>query len=127
MSPTSAAIALPDPLARSDDAIIIRVIDHDGVEHRLPALAGWRVMEVIRDWGLDIKAECGGACACATCHIHVVGEQCPALPEPSEEEADQLDAAFFVEDNSRLSCQLLVTPDMDGLAVRLAPGTRKSS
>jgi 2Fe-2S ferredoxin len=82
-------------------------------------------MEVIRDWGLDIKAECGGACACATCHVHVVEGQGPALPELSEDEADQLDTAFFVQDNSRLACQLLVTPDMDGLAVRLAPGTQK--
>ncbi len=126
MSPTDAAIALPDPLAGTGDAIVIRVVDHDGVEHRLPALAGWRVMEVIRDWGLDIKAECGGACACATCHVHVIDGQDPALPEPSEEEADQLDTAFFVQDNSRLSCQLLVTPEMDGLAVRLAPGTSRS-
>jgi len=126
MSPSDTAIALPGPLSNNDDAIIIRVIDHEGVEHRLPALAGWRVMEVIRDWGLDIKAECGGACACATCHVHVVDGDGRDLPEPSEEEADQLDTAFFVEDNSRLSCQLLVTPDMDGLAVRLAPGTQKT-
>jgi len=125
MSPSVTPIALPGRLGENDDAIIIRVFDHEGVEHRLPALAGWRVMEVIRDWGLDIKAECGGACACATCHVHVVNEQGPALPQPSEEESDQLDAAFFVQDNSRLSCQLLVTPDMDGLAVRLAPGIQK--
>ena len=43
----------------------------DGTSHRLEALEGWRVMEVIRDWGLPIKAECGGACACATCHVWV--------------------------------------------------------
>ena len=43
----------------------------DGTSHRLEALEGWRVMEVIRDWGLAIKAECGGACACATCHVYV--------------------------------------------------------
>jgi len=126
MSPTDAAIALPEPLAESAETIVIRVVDHDGVEHRLPALAGWRVMEVIRDWGLDIKAECGGACACATCHVHVIADLGAGLPEPSEEEADQLDTAFFVQDNSRLSCQLLVSEDMNGLAVRLAPGTSKS-
>ena len=47
------------------------VTDHDGNVHELEALEGWRVMEVIRDWGLDIKAECGGACACAACHVFV--------------------------------------------------------
>ena len=45
-----------------------------GTRHTLEALEGWRVMEVIRDWGLDIKAECGGACACATCHVYVAPE-----------------------------------------------------
>lgn len=49
----------------------IVVKDHQGVEHTLEALEGWRVMEVIRDWGVGIKAECGGACACATCHVYV--------------------------------------------------------
>ena len=45
----------------------IHVVDHDGKEHALQALEGWRVMEIIRDWGIGVKAECGGACACATC------------------------------------------------------------
>ena len=45
----------------------IHVTDQDGGEHELEGLEGWRVMEVIRDWGLNIKAECGGACSCATC------------------------------------------------------------
>ena len=49
----------------------IKVIDHHGTEHTLEALEGWRVMEVIRDWDVGIKAECGGACACATCHVYV--------------------------------------------------------
>ena len=49
----------------------IHVTDQDGIRHTLEALEGFRVMEIIRDWGLDIKAECGGACACATCHVYV--------------------------------------------------------
>ncbi len=52
----------------------IHVTDQTGTRHTLEALEGWRVMEVIRDWGLDIKAECGGACACATCHVYVAPE-----------------------------------------------------
>jgi ferredoxin, 2Fe-2S len=101
----------------------IHVTDQSGNRHTLEALEGWRVMEVIRDWGLDIKAECGGACACATCHVHVaedwLGKLCPA----SDEEHDMLDNAFDVEANSRLSCQILMSEALDGLEVRLAPGT----
>ena len=99
------------------------VVDREGVEHRLEALEGWRVMEVIRDWDLPIKAECGGACACATCHVYVdqawVGKLVPAL----DEEVDRLDEALAVEDNSRLSCQILMSPELDGLKVTLAPGS----
>ena len=99
------------------------VTDHDGREHQLEALEGWRVMEVIRDWGLSIKAECGGACACATCHVYVDQEWIPRLAPPNDEEIDQLDSAFFVEPNSRLACQLLVSPELNGLRLTLAPGT----
>lgn len=99
------------------------VTDHDGQEHKLEALEGWRVMEVIRDWGLPIKAECGGACSCATCHVYVDNEWLPKLVPPNDEEIDRLDGAFFVESNSRLACQLLVTPEMDGMRLTLAPGT----
>lgn len=101
------------------------VEDRDGKEHQLESLEGWRVMEVIRDWGLSIKAECGGACACATCHVYVDPEWAGRLAPPSEEEIDMLDGAFFVEANSRLACQILMTPEIDGLRVKLAPGTEE--
>ncbi|MHA1188959.1 MAG: 2Fe-2S iron-sulfur cluster-binding protein [Alphaproteobacteria bacterium] len=103
----------------------IHVIDRHGDEHRLPALAGWRVMEVIRDWGLDIKAECGGACACATCHVYVDRDWSAIIPAVTDEEENRLDDAFSVEDGSRLSCQLIMTEAMDGLKVTLAPGIGK--
>jgi len=93
----------------------------DGTTHRLEALDGWRVMEVIRDWGLPIKAECGGACACATCHVWVAEEWLSKLVPPSDEELEMLDGAFNVDERSRLCCQIIMSKELDGLEVELAP------
>ena len=103
----------------------IHVTDRDGKRHTLEALEGFRVMEIIRDWGLDIKAECGGACACATCHVYVAPQWVDRLHPARDEEVDMLDSAFDVEDNSRLSCQILMSDELDGLEVTLAPGTER--
>lgn len=99
----------------------INLIDHHGTEHTLDALDGWRVMEVIRDWGYPIRAECGGACACATCHIYVDPSWLDRLPPLSDEEETMLDQAFDVRETSRLSCQILMRTELDGLKVTLAP------
>jgi ferredoxin, 2Fe-2S len=107
--------------------MLIHVTDQAGVRHTLEALEGWRVMEVIRDWGLNIKAECGGACACATCHVYVSPEWENRLHPAREEEQDMLDSAFDVRDNSRLSCQLLMSEALDGLEITLARGTENDS
>jgi 2Fe-2S ferredoxin len=98
------------------------VTDRGGKVHALDALEGWRAMEVIRDWGLPIKAECGGACACATCHVYVDAAWLARLPPLTDEEQGMLfDEAFEVRDNSRLSCQILMSEALDGLQVTLAP------
>ncbi|MBI1326130.1 MAG: 2Fe-2S iron-sulfur cluster binding domain-containing protein [Alphaproteobacteria bacterium] len=99
----------------------IHVTDFDGKEHTLEALEGWRVMEIIRDHGLPIKAECGGCLACATCHVYVAPEWQNKLVPPSLDETDMLDMAVDVKDNSRLSCQLIMNAELDGLRVTLAP------
>ena len=99
------------------------VTDQDGLEHELEALEGWRVMEVILDWGLPIKAECGGALACATCHVYVDPEWVDRLVPMSDEEEERLDDAMLVKANSRLSCQILMSDELDGLRVALAPGS----
>jgi 2Fe-2S ferredoxin len=100
----------------------ISVTDRLGRRHALEALEGWRVMEVIREWGLPIKAECGGACACATCHIYVDEKWLARLHPPTEEEQGMLtDEAFEVQGNSRLSCQILMSEALDGLELTLAP------
>jgi 2Fe-2S ferredoxin len=109
--------------------MILRVTDREGREHALEAPEGWRVMEVIRDRGqedksLAIKAECGGACACATCHVYVDMDWMPRLPEPSAEEKNLLlDEVFGTRPNSRLSCQIITSEELDGLKVALAPGS----
>jgi 2Fe-2S ferredoxin len=103
----------------------IHVTDRQGKRHTLDALEGFRVMEIIRDWDMDIKAECGGACACGTCHVHVAPEWAAKLAAPLDEEIDLLDMAFDVEETSRLSCQIIMTAELDGLEVTLAPGTEK--
>ncbi|PHS28309.1 MAG: ferredoxin [Robiginitomaculum sp.] len=94
-----------------------------GEEHHLLALPGWRAMEVIRDYGLPIKAECGGACACATCHVYVDPDWSDKLVPPTEEEEGRLDEAFVVKNNSRLSCQILMSPALNGLHLTMAPGS----
>jgi 2Fe-2S ferredoxin len=100
--------------------IILKVTTQNGEKHELIALDGWRAMEVIRDYGLPIKAECGGACSCATCHVYIDPawvEKLPALASRPETEEDMLDFAFDVRENSRLSCQVRISAEMDGMKV----------
>ncbi|MBJ7577095.1 MULTISPECIES: 2Fe-2S iron-sulfur cluster-binding protein [unclassified Devosia] len=103
----------------------ITVTDQAGEVHELEGLEGWRVMEVIRDWGLNIKAECGGACACATCHVYVDPEWLDAVGAANDDEEDMLDTVGDVKSNSRLSCQILCSDDLDGLKLTLAPSAAK--
>ncbi len=99
----------------------IYVTDLKGVEHALEAIEGWRVMEIIREHGLPIKAECGGCCACATCHVYVDEAWVDKLPEKRADEEDMLDETFDLRENSRLSCQLIMEESLDGLKVALVP------
>ena len=96
--------------------------DREGAEHTLEGREGWTVMEILRDSGLAVTAECGGACACATCHVYVTDGWYDKLPEPSESEIDMLDMALAVDPaKSRLSCQIICTAETDGIHVTVAP------
>src|SRR5277367_2579691 len=99
----------------------IHAIDRQGKEHTLEGRDGWSVMEILRDGGLDIAAECGGACACATCHVYVTENWYEKLSPPSEAEIDMLDMALAVGPTSRLSCQIICAPELDGIKVTVAP------
>lgn len=101
--------------------LTINVTNLDGSEQAVEALAGWQVMEILRDHGFPIKAECGGACCCATCHVYVDPEWVPRLTPRSDDEDVMMDSALDVRDNSRLSCQIVMSEELDGLRVTIAP------
>jgi 2Fe-2S ferredoxin len=103
----------------------IIVTDQDGVVHELEGLEGWRVMEVIRDWGLDIKAECGGSCTCATCHVWVDPEWYDKLRPATDDEEDLIFSTLDQKPTSRLSCQIILDEALDGLKVTLTPSAAK--
>ena len=100
---------------------VIRVRDFDGSLHELPAVEGWRVMEIIREHGFSIEGLCGGACACATCHVTVDPDWADRLHPADNDEEAMLDGLPAVEPTSRLSCQLIYSDALNGLSVTLAP------
>ena len=98
----------------------ITYIEFDGTEHVVDVKNGLSVMEgAVKNNIPGIDADCGGACACATCHVYVDPAWTEAAGERSEMEESMLDFADGVKDNSRLSCQIKVTDALDGLIVRL--------
>jgi 2Fe-2S ferredoxin len=98
---------------------IIRIQDHTGTIHELEAIEGWRVMEIIREHGFDAGGLCGGACACATCHVEVDQGWLSKLHPARDEEEAMLDEVPEVSDASRLSCQIIYSEKLDGLTVKL--------
>jgi len=97
----------------------ITYIEHDGTSHTVEAEIGATVMETaLRNDIGGIVAECGGSCTCATCHVYVDEPWFDKLPPRSSDEEYELDSAFDVRPNSRLSCQIVVSDELDGLVVR---------
>ena len=97
----------------------ITFVEYDGTVHTLDAEIGATVMETaIKNDIPGIEAECGGACACATCHVYVDEDWLERTGGPSPMEEDMLDFGYDVRPNSRLSCQIKVTEALDGLVVR---------
>jgi ferredoxin, 2Fe-2S len=98
----------------------LTIVEHSGKEHQLEAEEGKSVMQAALDALVPgIMADCGGACSCATCHCYVDEAWLARLPEVEGAERDMLECALDPRDNSRLSCQLRMTPQTDGLVIRL--------
>lgn len=104
-----------------ENMVNITLIDREGTTHQLeaPTDMDMNIMEVCKAHELPVKGTCGGMALCSTCHVYVESEH--ELSEMREDEEDMLDQAFFVEDNSRLGCQLAITDGLEGLVLRLAP------
>jgi len=98
----------------------IKFVQHDGTEHVVNATIGQTVMEAARNNGVaGIVADCGGACACATCHVYVRSDWFERTGKPDEIENDMLECAEEVRPTSRLSCQIRVSDMLDGLTVEI--------
>ena len=98
----------------------ITYIEHNGAEHAIDVKTGLSVMEgAVKNNIPGIDADCGGACACATCHVYVKDEWLDKTGSRSAKEESMLDFAEGVEANSRLSCQIKVTDALDGLVVTM--------
>lgn len=98
----------------------ITFVQEDGTRQEVDAAPGLTVMEAAKSVDVPgIDAECGGACACATCHVYVEPEWVAAVGKPSDMEEDMLDFAFDVREESRLSCQIRVSEKLDGLVVKV--------
>ena len=106
-------------------SIKVTITDREGETHEVeaPTDMNMNLMEIIRSYELAPEGTigiCGGMAMCASCQCYIETPDLP-LPEKSEEEEDMLDQAFYVEDNSRLGCQIYMTNELDGLKVTLAP------
>ena len=98
----------------------ILFIAHDGTQYPVEAASGSSAMEnAIRHDVPGIDADCGGACACATCHVYVMEPFLERLPPVEAMEEDMLDFAVDVRANSRLSCQIRITDELDGLTLQV--------
>ena len=98
----------------------ITFIEHTGQEHVVDSEIGQSVMQAaINNAVPAIVADCGGNCSCATCHVYVDAGWVKCVTPPSQGETDMLECALHIQETSRLSCQIAVTAELDGLVVRL--------
>lgn len=104
--------------------ITLHFINKDGTKTTVEAPVGLSVLEVAHQNDIDLEGACEGSLACSTCHVIVEEEFYDQLKEPTEDEEDMLDLAFGLTATSRLGCQIILTPEMDGMTLKLPNATR---
>ena len=96
----------------------------DGKRQEVDAPLGLSVLEIAHRNNIDLEGACEGSLACSTCHVVVDASFYARIPEATEDEEDMLDLAFGLTHTSRLGCQIIITPELDGLVVQLPAATR---
>jgi len=102
----------------------ITFIDTEGNRRDVDAPVGLSVLEIANKNDIDLEGACEGSLACSTCHVIVESEWYDLLADASEDEEDMLDLAFGLTKTSRLGCQIIMSEELDGLTLKLPPGTR---
>lgn len=104
-----------------EENITVNIIDREGKMHELlaPTDMNMNIMELCKSYDLPIEGTCGGMAMCASCQCYLESDH--KLEEQSDAELDMLDQAFFVEDNSRLGCQIDIKKEIDQIVLRIAP------
>lgn len=105
------------------EKIKVIFVDDNG-EKEVEAMVGLSILEVAHEHGVDLEGACEGSLACATCHVILEEKIYNNLDEPEEAEEDMLDLAFGLTHTSRLGCQVILAPELDGMRVRLPQATR---
>ncbi|KAG5291703.1 2Fe-2S iron-sulfur cluster binding domain-containing protein [Histoplasma ohiense] len=113
-----------DPPKQGEE-LNVTFIDKDGEKHHFKVAKGDNLLDIAQANDLEMEGACGGSCACSTCHVIVEDpDMYDKLEEPDDDENDMLDLAFGLTETSRLGCQVKMSPELDGLVVRLPSMTR---
>lgn len=108
----------------SEDTVNVVYIDRSGKRIPVKAKVGDNVLFLARQHGIDLEGACEASLACSTCHVYVKDDYYDKLPPPEEREDDMLDMAPVLQENSRLGCQIILTPELDGIELTLPRVTR---
>ncbi|KAK0727828.1 2Fe-2S ferredoxin-type domain-containing protein [Lasiosphaeria miniovina] len=107
------------------EELYVTFIDKEGLEYKLAVSKGDNLLDIAQAHDLEMEGACGGSCACSTCHVIVTDEEFfDKIPAADDDENDMLDLAFGLTETSRLGCQVVMTPELDGLRVKLPSMTR---
>lgn len=103
----------------------VTFIDKDGDKHAFEVAKGDNLLDIAQAHDIEMEGACGGSCACSTCHVIVQDPDIyDKIPEPDDDENDMLDLAFGLTETSRLGCQVKMSPEIDGIVVKLPSMTR---
>ncbi|TVY51523.1 Adrenodoxin-like protein, mitochondrial [Lachnellula cervina] len=107
------------------EELYVTFIDKEGDEHKIAVSKGDNLLTIAQAHDIEMEGACEGSCACSTCHVIVESEDTfDKIPEATDDENDMLDLAFGLTETSRLGCQIEMTPELNGLRVRLPSNTR---